>query len=616
MIPSPSIADALNLHQLGKLTEAAQLYSQILSVNPDNPHALHLLGALRLQEGAFEKAIELIEKALEITYDNPAVHCNFATAKLELGHIDEAIKHYNIALSLDANYLDALYNLGNVLRDKGSYAEAATYYRRCFNMQPQHLPAFNNYAICLLEIDRKSEAVVILERALKIGPEDRQTRRNLGLALQMSGRPDDAAEQYKIILMRDPNDTAALNAYAASLITALRLEEAEEVVAKARKIAPGDFETLINSGNLHQFQKRYSEAEATYRKTIELFQNSAGAQQNLAQLHAAQGNHEEALMAFDRALEHEPTHRRAAFGRASSALSTGRFAEGWRDYRMRPNILARRDKLFCDKLPSNLENTHVVVERDQGLGDEIFFLRFLAQLSRRGPNITYVPDSRLEDMLKRADIADRIASDESKIGSRDFLISVSDLPYVLDMKDEDPIPPPIPLAPVNDLLTKFSTVLNNFGPGPYIGVTWRSGTKGLYGSIFKEIPLSDFAKTIKKIPGTVIALQRLPKSTEIVQLEDYLGRPILDLTELNSDLEAMLALVSLLDEYVCVSNTNVHLRTSCGKRCHVLVPHPAEFRWMAEGNESPWFKNSRIYRQGMDGDWSGALSQLAKALGS
>jgi hypothetical protein len=78
----------------------------------------------------------------------------------------------------------------------------------------------------------------------------------------------------------------------------------------------------------------------------------------------------------------------------------------------------------------------------------------------------------------------------------------------------------------------------------------------------------------------------------------------------NEDLEEMLALLAALDEYLGVSNTNMHLRAGSGKTARVLVPWPAEWRWMAAGDASPWFPGFRVYRQQADGDWNAALTRL------
>ena len=78
----------------------------------------------------------------------------------------------------------------------------------------------------------------------------------------------------------------------------------------------------------------------------------------------------------------------------------------------------------------------------------------------------------------------------------------------------------------------------------------------------------------------------------------------------------MLALLSLLDDYVGTSNTNMHLRASVGRTARVLVPVPPEWRWMAKGMESPWFQKFSVYRQKYDGDWGETLAQLESDLRS
>ena len=76
----------------------------------------------------------------------------------------------------------------------------------------------------------------------------------------------------------------------------------------------------------------------------------------------------------------------------------------------------------------------------------------------------------------------------------------------------------------------------------------------------------------------------------------------------------MLALVDALDDYVCVSNLNVQLRAARGRASRVLVPLPIEFRWMAVGDESPWFPGTPVYRQTADGVWDQAFAALQRDL--
>jgi hypothetical protein len=76
----------------------------------------------------------------------------------------------------------------------------------------------------------------------------------------------------------------------------------------------------------------------------------------------------------------------------------------------------------------------------------------------------------------------------------------------------------------------------------------------------------------------------------------------------------MLALMSVADDYVGVSNTNVHLRAGAGRTARVLVPWPPEWRWTRDLPRSPWFPDFPLYRASKEGGWSEALARLASEL--
>lgn len=145
-------------------------------------------------------------------------------------------------------------------------------------------------------------------------------------------------------------------------------------------------------------------------------------------------------------------------------------------------------------------------------------------------------------------------------------------------------------------------------------MTWRAGTENVKGYLRKGIPLNLVSSVLKDLPASIIVLQRNPKPGEIDLLSEYIGREVYDFTETNANLEEMLALLSLLQEYVGVSNTNTHLMAGLGKTARVVIPYPAEWRWMDDGERSPWFPGFQLYRQGMMGEWDVAMSALPRDL--
>jgi hypothetical protein len=323
-------------------------------------------------------------------------------------------------------------------------------------------------------------------------------------------------------------------------------------------------------------------------------------------------------------------------------------ADGWRDYSLRPDAERRRkipDLKLSSDLPAALAGKNICVHWEQGLGDEIFFLRWARELYLRGARISYRASDKIGGLLRGADFIHELLAKQAPLPEADARILLGDLPHALTALPASqlpggslepvnsalpqfaqrvaifspPLPPSIRLLPGAARLRELGERLRALGDPPYIGVTWRSGTppaeqSGRGWSLFKEIPLEKLARALGPVSGTLISIQRNPKETENSLLAGLAGKPVHDLSTLNADLEDMLALLALLDDYVCVSNTNTHLRAAVGKTARVLVPRPVEWRWMATGDESPWFPGFRVYRQGLNGDWEAAVARLRRDL--
>ena len=298
-------------------------------------------------------------------------------------------------------------------------------------------------------------------------------------------------------------------------------------------------------------------------------------------------------------------------------LLQGNFRDGWQEYQWfwRRKVSAGRPLQPSPWDGSNLNGQNVFLHGEQGLGDEFFFLRFVPWLRRHGAGtITYRSDPRIATLLSRAKEIDRIAAAEELPLPGDLVFAIGDLPRLLGMVRVDQIPPSLTLTPLPQHTESMRTRLAQLGPPPYVGVTWRAGTSAKRGSLYKECPLPRLAETLRATPATALALQRKPLPGEAEGFSQALGRPVHDLSILNEDLEQMLALLALIDDYVGVSNTNMHLRAGVGRTARVLVPAPPEWRWMAEGEKSPWFPGFTVYRQGYNRSWDEAFDMLATDL--
>ena len=529
------------------------------------------------------------------------------------GRLDEAIAALHRAAEIEPDSADARYNLGNALMRTGGRDAALEAFRGVVERHPGHAPAHNNAAVCLLERDEPEPAVRHLRAAIEADPGFADAHANLAKALSTLGRLDEAERHCVRALSLVPDLATALVCHGNIHHARDTLDAAIDCYRRAADADPGYGAAFNNLGNVLAARGRHDEALTALRRAAEIEPDPADALSNLGEVLKAMGRLDEAIAAYDQALAAAPGHREARLRRALCRLLMGRFTDGWPDYLARDSMAARAEGFDRALLPADLSGRRCLVEREQGLGDEIFFLRYVPALRARGAYVAYRPDPRLADMLRRAGLADEIDEDETRAPGWDDRIAVADLAFVLGPDDES-TPPSISLEPLASHAADIARRLAEFGPPPYLGLTWRAGTSRRVGRLFKNAPLDRLATALGVAPGTMIALQRAPEPGELDRLAAALGRPVHDLTALNDDLEAMLALVAALDDYVAVSNTNVHLRAAVGRASRVLVPNPPEFRWMAEGRESLWFPGTTVYRQETDQDWTLALADLARDL--
>jgi ADP-heptose:LPS heptosyltransferase len=69
-----------------------------------------------------------------------------------------------------------------------------------------------------------------------------------------------------------------------------------------------------------------------------------------------------------------------------------------------------------------------------------------------------------------------------------------------------------------------------------------------------------------------------------------------------------------LDLVITVDTSMGHLAGALGKRAWILIPKAADWRWMLEREDSPWYPTVRLFRQPRPGAWDEPLSRLRAAL--
>lgn len=171
------MAAAVGLQRAGRNSEAGALCEAILADEPENPIALHLLGAIRFTGGQVPAAVALLRRALHAKPDYPAAHFNLAAMLVGMGDWDGAAFHYERAAA----------------------------------MQPDHAQIAIRHAGVLHMLGRYDEAEEILGRALRLAPDSAEARAYLGAIQHARLDFEGATRRYMQALALDPVQEVARN---------------------------------------------------------------------------------------------------------------------------------------------------------------------------------------------------------------------------------------------------------------------------------------------------------------------------------------------------------------------------------------------------------------------
>jgi len=467
---------------------------------------------------------------------------------------------------------------------------------------------------------RSGQAELALEharRAHEMSRSNVEYLNTLGVAYGETGQLELAEATFRKALKRKPAFVDALVNLAKSLEKQEKLPEARKLFERALAIDPG-FPKL--AANLAKIHRDCGETERA-RSLLERSKNNIDAQDlvmALAECEFDLGNKDRALEHLRVAVSEHADWKLARNSFAHMLLSTAHWREGWIEYVGRRNLFDPRPTQIPAPLPLRLEGRHILLRGEQGIGDVLFFLRFAPLLSERGARLTLACEKKLLSVLgKNAFLeAVREAREEDAADPQfDYRLWTGDLPALVDAVET---PPPWRFVVNEGDRRAAGQRLAALGPPPYLAVTWRAGTDTARGREFglerttltKSVPPALLGAALCGWPGTVILLQRGARPQDGAEFAAGFAAPFHDLSALGEDLRALLAVLFVLDEYVTVSNTNVHLLAGIGRTARVLVPFPAEWRWMRGEAGSPWFPDFPVYRQSVSRDWSGALARL------
>lgn len=72
--------------------------------------------------------------------------------------------------------------------------------------------------------------------------------------------------------------------------------------------------------------------------------------------------------------------------------------------------------------------------------------------------------------------------------------------------------------------------------------------------------------------------------------------------------------IESLDIVISVDTAIAHLSGALGKPVWIMLPYVADWRWLSDRSDSPWYPSARLFRQQAMQDWTTVISEIGAAL--
>ena len=237
---------AVGMHQNRQLEGAEQLYRRILSVAPDHPDALHLLGMALHQTGRSDEGIAAIRRAISLVPGFAGYHNNLGNIHMARGQLAEATAAYEQASALAPANADLHNNLGALYRAQQRNDEARTAWLHAIELDPRQLNAHNNLGQLAAAQGDVPEAIGWYCKAIELLPEHPDGHQLLGMAYYTMGKVAEAAEVFRQWLAAKPGHPTARHMLAACSGENVPARASDDYVETTFDHFADSFETQLN----------------------------------------------------------------------------------------------------------------------------------------------------------------------------------------------------------------------------------------------------------------------------------------------------------------------------------------------------------------------------------
>jgi tetratricopeptide (TPR) repeat protein len=524
-------------------------------------------GAALLQGGRFHEAVQVFAAVLRA---NPSAHeprVGLAQAFMGIGDGWAAAAWMSDACRVAPQLAQLWIDLARLLASQQREAEIEPLLTTAVAANPSHVGLLQMLGEFYLRQKAYGPGVQVFERLYDLLPDERATMLNYGFCLEHTSQIEKSVLMYQRAIARFPD---FLEAHVDLSGVLWRVEDFDGALAhalKAVELAPENAYAVRILGTAYLNLNQLAEAERWLRRALEL----------------------------------QPDFSLAEIDLAFVLLGAGNFEEGWKLYarRWRDELRMKRPGFYNPNLEwkgrsaQPVQGKRIAVYAEQGLGDVVQFIRYARDLQADGATVCGVIQEELVELVEHS-LPGVVCLTANRVLQADYHVALLDLPMHYGTRLET-IPAQVPyLRAPEDKVREWAQRMPAADGRLRIGLAWSGSLKQVNNNN-RAVRLSQLSPVLD-MPGVqCFSLQK----GDFGSFTDVAPDPaqLVDLTDEWRDFTDSAAMIENLDIVITVDTSIAHLAGAMGKEVWVMLAPNADWRWLLEREDSPWYPTMRLFRR-------------------
>ncbi len=465
------------------------------------------------------------------------------------------------------------------------WPEAVRFYESLLSNNPGCYPAANALALVAYENLDFTAATVLLGSLVKKDPVNPIWMNNLGVVAAVNGDLAVARGLLRQAGALAGESREILYNLGCLAVSFNDLDVARDIFLRIIKTEPEHLQALFALSRIGKELGLVDEAIKFCRKLVTLAPEEAEFRQNLGILLLKSGNWQEGFELYE------------------SRWQANQFE--WFSF----------DKLWQGE---SLSGKTILIWSEQGLGDTLQFVRYLPLLKEQAESVVLLVQEALLELLRLSfpDIAIKPFSEKHQM-IYDFQLPLLNLPRFF-WSGFNLSATAVPYLKVSaKSRNKWRSCLTG-ASDLRVGLVW-AGNPEHKNDANRSIPLKLFQAIFALDGVRFFGLQKDQTFADKCLISTFLspevyGEKFIDLASELNDFQDTAAILQQLDLLISVDTSVAHLAGALACPVWLMLPFDADWRWLLERDDSPWYPSMRLFRQPEPGAWQTVINEIAMRL--